>query len=208
MFSVEATEKAVSSYPVNGYAPGHYSCYCHHCQCEFTGDKRALTCETCALDDLVTAAKLFARDRHHGQEYGGQPYVESHVAKVVSILKELGFDGFYQAAGWLHDVIEDTETTREEVEQKFGKRVASLVWACTGIGSNRRARNASIYEKIATYPDASVVKVADRIANVAASAASSRHRQMYLNERATFHELVAHYAPKKLVDALERAYDS
>jgi hypothetical protein len=65
----------------------------------------------------VTAAKLFARDRHHGQEYGGQPYVESHVAKVVSILKELGFDGFYQAAGWLHDVIEDTETTREEVER-------------------------------------------------------------------------------------------
>src|SRR5690348_11152411 len=36
-------------WPFNGYAPGTYSCSCHRCQCQFDGDKRAVTCLECAV---------------------------------------------------------------------------------------------------------------------------------------------------------------
>lgn len=194
-------------YPINGYAPGNYSCMCYACDTEFTGDKRAISCEKCALEMLDKGAEMFARERHGDQKYSSdQPYVDAHVAKVVAILREFGFDEFYIAAGWLHDVVEDTPTRREEIDQKFGERVGKLVWACSGFGPNRKARNDAIYNKIAAYPDAAIVKVADRIANIEASEPNGSHRQMYLKEQEVFYERVAIYAPRPLRDRLEAAY--
>lgn len=37
-------------YPINGYAPGNYSCSCTFCKSDFIGDKRAVTCKSCALE--------------------------------------------------------------------------------------------------------------------------------------------------------------
>jgi len=193
-------------YPINGFAPGNYSCICMACDEEFTGDKRAVACEKCALEILDKGAEMFAREAHSGQMYGDKPYVDSHVTDVVTILREFGMDEFYIAAGWLHDVVEDTEVSKEEIDLKFGPRVGKLVWACTGIGPNRKARNQTIYEKIAAYPDAAIVKVADRIANVEHSDPDSNHRQMYLKERDAFHELVARLAPRAMIDRLDAAY--
>ena len=194
-------------YPINGFAPGHYNCVCYACDEVFTGDKRAICCEPCALDIIVKGAEDFARKQHGDQLYGnGEPYVDGHVAKVVEVLKQFEAHPIHIAAGWLHDVIEDTPTTRQDVSRNFGEQVASLVWACTGIGGNRRERNVSIYEKIAANPEAAIVKTADRIANVEASGPESGHRQMYLKEREMFYELVVRYAPKGFADRLEAAY--
>lgn len=195
-------------YPVNGYAPGHYGCICHACEQEFAGDKMAITCERCALEILVAGAEAFAREMHEGQDYGGEPYADGHIAKVVAILADFGFDGFYLAAGWLHDVIEDTSATKDDIDRKFGPHVGGLVWACTGEGKNRKLRNASIYQKIDACPDAAIVKVADRIANVEASAPGSGHRSMYQKEANEFHWKVAFKVPRKMVDRLEAAYVS
>lgn len=196
------------AFPLNGYAPGNYDCTCLACTEVFTGDKRAICCLPCAKEILEKAAESFARERHAGQLYGDHPYVDGHVCYVVGILLVFGYDEVFRAAGWLHDVIEDTPTTREEIRGRFGSTVESLVWACTGVGANRRERNASIYEKITALPEAAIVKVADRIANVEASQPGGKHRQMYLKERSRFHEMVAVHAPKGLVERLEAAYAS
>lgn len=136
----------------------------------------------------------FAVTRHAGQLYAGKPY-PYHLIRVASVLEAHGFDDYhYQAAAWLHDVIEDTQTTYEEVRAKFGTVVASLVWAVTGIGSNRRERNASIYEKLKHAQDARILKCADRIANHAASMVDPRkdwepdhaHCRMYYSEKEEF----------------------
>lgn len=58
------------------------------------------------------------------------PYV-SHLAGVAAILSRHGFSNEVVAAGALHDALEDTETTFEELVDKFGPRVAELVRACS-----------------------------------------------------------------------------
>ncbi|BAW07940.1 hypothetical protein NSK11_contig00135-0011 [Nocardia seriolae] len=87
-----------------------------------------------------------------------------------AVLGDFGYDGDLAVAAWLHDVLEDTAVTKDELEAEFGAKVTDLVWAVTGIGASRKERNADIYRKIALHPPAVVLELADRIANVEASA--------------------------------------
>lgn len=67
----------------------------------------------------------------------------------------------------LHDTIEDTGATRDELGRLFGAEVATLVWLVTSeLGKNRRERNAATYPKTRQLPGAVFVKLCDRIANV------------------------------------------
>src|ERR1700730_16349528 len=80
---------------------------------------------------LVSEAAEFAARRHTGMQRkgrGNEPYVNqlAEVANLLAIATD-GTDAELEAAGWLHDTIEDTETTREELAEKFGERVAALV---------------------------------------------------------------------------------
>src|SRR5438552_17781848 len=80
---------------------------------------------------LVSEAAELAARRHLGQQRkgrGDEPYI-NHLAEVANLLAVAtdGADAELVGAGWLHDTIEDTETTREELAGKFGERVASLV---------------------------------------------------------------------------------
>ena len=77
----------------------------------------------------VESAKLYAKDKHKGmtRKDGTTPYFE-HLESVVSRLKSLGVtDEDILCAGWLHDTIEDTDTTFDDVYERFGQRVAVLV---------------------------------------------------------------------------------
>ena len=127
------------------------------------------------MKDLLEKAVAKAAVMHHGQLYGEKMYV-SHLADVVHNLHRFGFLQLHlgekvfttlEIAGWLHDIVEDTEMTIEEVRSDFGDEVANLVWAVTTEeGANRKARNAATYPKIAATPGATILKLADRIANV------------------------------------------
>jgi (p)ppGpp synthase/HD superfamily hydrolase len=78
---------------------------------------------------LVRAAFEKASAAHAGQVRngsGGLPYI-AHPVAVASRLEELGYGDEVLAAALLHDVVEDTETTIEELQAEFGERVAGLV---------------------------------------------------------------------------------
>src|ERR1700741_520058 len=80
---------------------------------------------------LVSSAADLAARRHNGMARkgrGNEPYI-NHLAEVANLLALVtdGGDAELIAAGWLHDTVEDTETTRDELAQKFGERVAALV---------------------------------------------------------------------------------
>src|SRR5258708_19828995 len=84
----------------------------------------------CALR-LVSEAADLAALRHTGMARkgrGNEPYI-NHLAEVANLLALVtdGADAELVAAGWLHDTIEDTKTTREELAPKFGDHVADLV---------------------------------------------------------------------------------
>src|SRR5215813_13805643 len=84
---------------------------------------------------LVSEAAELAAHRHNGMARkgrGNEPYI-NHLAEVANLLSAAtdGADAELVAAGWLHDTIEDTEITRDELSQGFSERVAALVVECT-----------------------------------------------------------------------------
>src|SRR5438270_5853068 len=84
---------------------------------------------------LISSAADFAARRHNGMARkgrGDEPYI-NHLAEVANLLSAAtdGADAELVAAGWLHDSIEDTDTPRAELAERFSERVASLVVECT-----------------------------------------------------------------------------
>jgi len=123
---------------------------------------------------LVTEAAEFAARRHAGMARkgrGNEPYV-NHLAEVANLLAVAtsGADAELVAAGWLHDTIEDTDTTREELAEEFGARVADIVVEVTDDMSlpKDRRRQKQIEDAPHKSPDAKLVKIADKISNVSA----------------------------------------
>jgi (p)ppGpp synthase/HD superfamily hydrolase len=137
--------------------------------------------------DLETRARSFAEAAHEGQRYGDAPYI-THLVAVRAVLDDFGYGGALGVAAWLHDSIEDTGATKDEIATRFGEEVAELVWAVTGVGANRKERNASAYAKIRATPRAAILKLADRIANVEASRTVPSKLEMYRAEWRSFRE--------------------
>jgi (p)ppGpp synthase/HD superfamily hydrolase len=123
---------------------------------------------------LISEAAQLAARRHDGMARkgrGNEPYI-NHLAEVANLLAQVtdGADAELVAAGWLHDTIEDTATTREELAQKFGARVADLVVECTDDMSLPKAtrRQKQIEDAPHKSPDAKLIKIADKISNTLA----------------------------------------
>lgn len=120
---------------------------------------------------LVRAALGKARIAHEGQTRngsGGMPYVE-HPMRVAALLDEHGYGEEVLAAALLHDVIEDSETTLDELREQFGDVVAGLVGAMTDDESidDYRRRKAEHRERLAAAPaEAMAIYGADKLTNV------------------------------------------
>ncbi|MEM1369649.1 MAG: bifunctional (p)ppGpp synthetase/guanosine-3',5'-bis(diphosphate) 3'-pyrophosphohydrolase [Cyanobacteria bacterium P01_H01_bin.15] len=123
---------------------------------------------------LIYSAFEFAYQLHEGQyRKSGEPYI-AHPVAVATLLRDLGGDPAMIAAGFLHDVVEDTEVTPEELESRFGPEVRHLVEAVTKLHkfnfSSKRERQAENFRRmfLAMARDIRVivVKLADRLHNM------------------------------------------
>lgn len=101
----------------------------------------------------------FALRAHGDQMYGDKPY-KYHLLKVFQ-LAQGGTTASRQAA-LLHDVLEDTSVTKEQLEKQFGPKVAHIVDLVT---KRPNEPNASYYDRINTDREAVFVKLCDRLAN-------------------------------------------
>lgn len=124
--------------------------------------------------EKIGRAYDIAEKMHRGQmRKSGEPYL-THPMAVVHILAELGMDEDTLIAGLLHDVVEDTEYTNEELTEEFGKEVALLVDGVTKIGSlafnTKEERQAETLRKmfLAMSKDIRVliIKLSDRLHNL------------------------------------------
>lgn len=165
------------------------------------------------MTDAFSRAREFALERHADQQYAGRPYAY-HLERVAQVLTRFGYEGpAYQMAAWLHDVVEDTPTTIDEVRDLFGRSVSDLVWSVTGIGPNRKTRNADIYRKLGEYVFGIPLKVADRIVNHDASifdpvkgCPSFGHAQMYFREGPEFRDVVLPHLRADMAAVLNHQY--
>jgi len=137
-------------------------------------------------DSKVKKALEFVEEKHAGQfRKSGDPYVV-HPVEVAIILAELGMDRDTVVAGLLHDVLEDTETTYEELKENFGKDVADIVEGVTKLGKihfkDVETQKAENYRKLilAFSKDLRVifVKLADRLHNMKTLQFFSREKQV------------------------------
>lgn len=153
----------------------------------------------------VYQARDFAIKAHGDQKYGGDPY-GVHLFDVVAIAKEYGCTDAQWKAAFLHDVLEDTAVTSDQILDLFGADVLSIVYACTGEGIDRAERVACIYRRIADYPAAALVKLADRIANVEAATPGGHHWWRYKAELPGFRAVIRPHVPDAMWERLERNY--
>jgi (p)ppGpp synthase/HD superfamily hydrolase len=125
------------------------------------------------MDTLISRAKRFATQAHrridHRRKYSSQPY-EVHLKSVAQLVAAVTDDPETIAAAWLHDTVEDTEVTLDEIRQRFGPGVADLVADLTDVSrpgdGNRAARKAIDRAHTARASSrAKTVKLADLLDN-------------------------------------------
>ncbi|MGI8936554.1 MAG: RelA/SpoT family protein [Phormidesmis sp.] len=140
-----------------------------------TADDDALTAEL-PIDgnQLVCRAFEFAYQLHKGQKRAsGDPYI-AHPVAVAGLLRSLGGDSAMIAAGFLHDVVEDTAVTADEIEAIFGQEVRHLVEGVTKLSkfnfdskTEQQAENfRRMFLAMAKDIRVIVVKLADRLHNM------------------------------------------
>jgi len=124
--------------------------------------------------DLIRRAYIFSAKEHKGQvRASGEPYL-THPLEVANILAEMKMDAVTVSVGLLHDVVEDTLTTLEKIEELFGAEVAHIVDGVTKISiipfTSKEEKQAENFRKmlLAMTDDIRVimVKFADRLHNM------------------------------------------
>ena len=112
-------------------------------------------------------ARMVAVRAHSSQTYDEVFPYEKHLDDVVDVLKRFGYSGKFVIAGYLHDILEDTGLSYNDVKRHFGEEIAEMVYCVTDeLGRNRKEKKAKTLPKTASNPDAIILKLADRIANI------------------------------------------
>ncbi|MDQ6963855.1 MAG: HD domain-containing protein, partial [Mariprofundales bacterium] len=148
--------------------------------------------------DAIHRAYVFAAHAHAGQQRSsGEPYI-NHPLAVASILSKIHLDDVSIITALLHDTVEDTDVTHDDIVKHFGSQVARLVDGVTKIGqikfTSSEHQQAENFRKmiLATAKDLRVllVKLADRMHNMRTLQYMPAHKQ-----RAISQETITLYAP-------------
>ena len=125
--------------------------------------------------DLITKAFNFARQAHKGvRRLSGEPYIMHPIAVAQIACSEIGLGSTSICAALLHDVVEDTDYTVEDIENMFGAKIAQIVDGLTkisgGIFGEQASAQAENFKKLLLTMSADIrvilIKIADRLHNM------------------------------------------
>jgi len=125
--------------------------------------------------EIIERAFRFAKEAHKGvRRRSGEPYILHPIAVAKIVISELGLGSTSICAALLHDVVEDTEFTREDIEASFGKKIADIVEGLTkisgGIFGDKASIQAENFRKLLLSMSSDVrvvlIKMADRLHNM------------------------------------------
>lgn len=125
--------------------------------------------------EIIERAFAFAKEAHKGiRRRSGEPYILHPIAVAKIASQEIGLGSTSICAALLHDVVEDTEYTVEDIEQNFGKKIAQLVSGLTkisgGIFGDRASAQAENFRKLLLTMSEDIrvvlIKMADRLHNM------------------------------------------
>ena len=124
------------------------------------------------MDGLFLKALVFAADKHRNQrrkDADASPYINHPIALANILVNEGGITDINVLCGAiLHDTIEDTETTKEELTQHFGEKITSIVLDVTDDKTLPKAERKLKQIEHASHAsnEAKLVKLADKISNL------------------------------------------
>lgn len=125
--------------------------------------------------EIIERAFRFAKEAHKGvRRRSGEPYILHPIAVAKIVISELGLGSTSICAAFLHDVVEDTEFTREDIEASFGAKIADIVEGLTkisgGIFGDKASIQAENFRKLLLSMSTDIrvvlIKMADRLHNM------------------------------------------
>ena len=125
--------------------------------------------------EIIERAYKFAKEAHSGiRRRSGEPYILHPIAVAKIASQEIGLGSTSICAALLHDVVEDTDYTVEDIEQNFGKKIAQLVAGLTkisgGIFGDKASAQAENFRKLLLTMSEDIrvvlIKMADRLHNM------------------------------------------
>ena len=125
--------------------------------------------------EIIDKAFKFARDAHKGiRRRSGEPYIMHPIAVATIVIQEIGLGSTSISAALLHDVVEDTDYTVEDIEAQFGAKIARIVDGLTkisgGIFGDQASLQAENFRKLILTMGEDVrvvlIKMADRLHNM------------------------------------------
>lgn len=136
--------------------------------------------------ELVTRAFHFANKAHHGvRRLSGEPYMLHPLAVAKIVVKEIGLGSTSICAALMHDVVEDTDYTTEDIRNLFGDKIAQIVDGLTkisgGVFGQQASEQAENFRKLLlTMSDdirVVLIKIADRLHNMRTLGAQPKEKQ-------------------------------
>ena len=135
------------------------------------------------MNEILQKARYFACIAHGMQMYGTDklPYIK-HLEDVYNVMVEYGISDIdLLVASYLHDIIEDTTKSYNDIKKEFGMEVAELVYVVTDeLGRNRKERHEKTYPKLQQNGKAIILKLADRIANLKHSSSTNNGDMLWM----------------------------
>ncbi len=136
--------------------------------------------------DLITKAFNFARQAHKGvRRLSGEPYIMHPIAVAQIVCSEIGLGSTSICSALLHDVVEDTDYTVEDISNIFGPKIAQIVDGLTkisgGIFGEQASAQAENFKKLLLTMSEDIrvilIKIADRLHNMRTLASQSPNKQ-------------------------------
>ncbi|PID91842.1 MAG: GTP pyrophosphokinase, partial [Bacteroidetes bacterium] len=182
--------------------------------------RNCVYCKTAQDEKLIRKAFKMAHDAHQGmRRKSGEPYIVHPLEVALIVNEEIGLGVTGTVCAILHDVVEDTDLSLEDIENAFGKKVASIVDGLTKISGvfdkESNSLQAENFRKmlLTLAEDVRVIfiKLADRLHNMRTLGALPRHKQMKIaGETIYLYAPLAHrlglYALKSELEDLSLKY--
>ena len=136
--------------------------------------------------EIITKAFNFARHAHRGvRRLSGEPYIMHPLAVAQIVCEEIGLGSTSICCALLHDVVEDTDYTVEDIENMFGPKIAQIVDGLTKIsggifGENASAQAENFKKLLLTMSEdirVILIKIADRLHNMRTLGSQAKNKQ-------------------------------
>jgi (p)ppGpp synthase/HD superfamily hydrolase len=136
------------------------------------------------MSEIIAEARIFAYHYHLGQlDDSRKSYFFSHLEPVAKALEQFTDDEEIIAAGYLHDIIEDTDVTYEQLKEKFGQRIADLVHEVTDEGE--KDAYGKYFPRLKTK-EGILIKLCDRASNISRMDSWDEKRQAHYLKKTKF----------------------